>query len=89
MGTGEKLTMPIFGLGCDGCVVAVENALNRLPGVSYAGVSLIGATLTLRIGEGFDHEELVRCIDALGYSVSGSVSPSTDDLPCPCRSDTW
>ncbi|MBU1335770.1 MAG: cation transporter [Alphaproteobacteria bacterium] len=46
--TSSKLTFTIGGMGCPDCVAAIENAVMSLPGVLYVGVSLAGATLTVR-----------------------------------------
>ena len=86
LGVGEKLTIGIAGMACDGCVQVLENAVNRLPGIAYVGVSLSGASMTVRSGEGFDLANLFGCVKALGYEVSeaGKAFPGTS-MDCPCR----
>lgn len=86
LGVGEKLTIGIAGMACDGCVHVLENAVNRLPGIAYVGVSLSGASMTVRSGQGFDLADLFGCVKALGYEVS-EVGKEFPGIPteCSCR----
>lgn len=52
----EKLT--VSGMGCDGCVSVIENAVMPLPGVAYVGVCLTGGTMTLRPSIGLDATDM-------------------------------
>jgi len=84
--TSSKLTYVIGGMGCPDCVAAIENAVMPLPGVLYVGVSLAGATLTVRPGPEFKPTDLFSRVVALGYTVDNqaeAIKPSL--LPCPCR----
>lgn len=80
----DKLTFAIHGMGCEGCVTAIENVVMPMAGVAYVGVSLISGTMTIRPGPGFKSFDLVSKITSLGYGVDeqpGSISSSG----CPCR----
>lgn len=82
MNRPEKLTFQLAGIGCDGCVAAVENAVMVLPGVSYVGVSFSAGTMTVRPGPGFDPEALAVVVAGLGYGIEGGQATGAD---CPCR----
>lgn len=82
MTRAEKLTFPIDGIRCDGCVAVIENAAMRLAGVEYVGVSLSGGTMTVRPGPGLDTERLMMIVAGLGYGVNGRKMEGAD---CPCR----
>lgn len=70
----EKLTFTVMGMGCDGCVAAIENAVLPLAGVLYVGVSLSSGTMTIRPGKGLDVAELTKRVGALGYGLSAGTS---------------
>ncbi|SMQ68434.1 Copper chaperone CopZ [Devosia lucknowensis] len=72
-------------MGCEDCVIVIENAVNRLPGVAYVGVSLSGGTMTVRSGEGFDATAIVSKVQALGYGMGGADTASTAAKVCRCR----
>ena len=40
MASSSRITLPIDGMTCAGCVSTVENALKRVQGISYASVNL-------------------------------------------------
>ncbi|WP_051960691.1 heavy-metal-associated domain-containing protein [Devosia riboflavina] len=81
MNRPEKLTFQLAGMGCDGCVTAVENAVMVLPGVAYVGVSLSAGTMTVRPGPGFDPAALAIVVAGLGYGIDGEQASGAD---CPC-----
>lgn len=82
----NKLTFAVAGLGCDGCVAAIENAVMPMPGVTYVGVSLSGGTMTIRPGPGLDIPQLKTRVSDLGYSMSDGVPPTfLVASVCPCR----
>lgn len=75
MTTTDKLTFAIHGMGCEGCVAAIENAVMPMTGVAYVGVSLSGMTITVRPAEGFDASALEVSILSMGYGFEG-LEPS-------------
>jgi copper chaperone CopZ len=83
----EKLTFAVTGMGCDGCVSAIENAVMPLQGVAYVGVCLSDATMTVRPGLGLDVSGIIARVAAMGYGVSaqGSSSAQIVHRACPCR----
>jgi copper chaperone CopZ len=85
-GRGEKLTFVIEGLGCDGCVAAIENSVCPMPGVTYVGVSLSGGTMTIRAGTGLDAAGVLEKVRSMGYGVqAGPGVDATLLRECPCR----
>jgi Cu+-exporting ATPase len=64
----QTLTLPVAGMTCASCVVRVERALARVPGVQRSSVNLAGETATV-VGSALSTEALVAAIDAAGYRV--------------------
>jgi Cu+-exporting ATPase len=70
-GTAEARELAIAGMHCASCVVRVEKAISKVPGVSEARVNL--ATERARIvvdRDRFDEAALERAVSAAGYSAS-------------------
>jgi copper chaperone CopZ len=86
MTRAEKLAFAVKGMGCDGCVAAIENAVMSMPGVAYVGVCLSSMTMTIRPCEGFDFETTVAEVRSLGYDVNreGQLDAALQS-DCPCR----
>lgn len=80
----DKLTFAIHGMGCEGCVAVIENAVLPMAGVAYVGVSLVSGTMTIRPGPGFDTSVLVAKMTALGYGV-GELPGLISSSGCQCR----
>jgi len=75
-----KLKYRIGGMDCASCVSKIETAVNRLPGVEEAGVSLASGTLTVLPGPNFTGGAVEQQVKALGYSIApagGKAPPST------------
>jgi copper chaperone CopZ len=86
----EKLTIEVIGMDCPDCVATIENAVMRLPGVIYVGVSLGGGTMTIRPGPVIDVEQVISEVVALGYAIGGAADAiGTPPAACPCRSRNW
>ncbi|WP_082102235.1 heavy-metal-associated domain-containing protein [Devosia psychrophila] len=86
MTSSAKLTFAVAGLGCPGCVPAIENAVMRLPGILYVGVSLSGGTMTITPGPDFERERVITALAGLGYDVDGTrTDPLGGAVSCPCR----
>ena len=86
----DKLTFAVTGMGCEGCVSAIENAVMPLQGVAYVGVCLSDATMTVRPGPGLDVPDMIAQVAAMGYGVSvqGSSMVEVKARTCPCRDRT-
>jgi Cd2+/Zn2+-exporting ATPase len=58
-------------MDCAGCAIKIENALQRMPGVTEVNVSVAGGTVTVRHDQG-DTKAMSSQIAGLGYAVIGS-----------------
>ena len=70
MASSNRITLPIDGMTCAGCVSTVENALKRVQGVSYASVNLATEKATVETGD--DHVDaaaILRAVEMAGYSA--------------------
>jgi uncharacterized protein len=66
--TSMVITLTITGMRCSQCVAAITRALQELPGIETAKVSLAEGTATAQ-GAELDVNTLRRTIEALGYKV--------------------
>jgi copper chaperone CopZ len=80
----DKLTFAVTGMGCEGCVDVIENAVMPMTCVAYVGISLSGGTMTVRPGPGFDPVAMVSRIVALGYGVDEAPVEGNRSNACPC-----
>ena len=60
----------VAGMGCEGCVTSVQQALEGVPGVVRALVDLEGGTAEVEATETTDPEALVQAVDAAGYEAA-------------------
>ena len=78
----NALRMRIEGMDCSACAIKVENALNRLPGVSDINMNYSTEMLSVRLDENRTSREVIEGkIRALGYtpkSLGGVVSGAPD-----------
>lgn len=63
-----EVTLGVDGMSCGGCVVSVEKALQRVPGVASVEVSLDKKQAVVK-GEGLDPAALRRAVEDAGYDV--------------------
>ncbi len=68
LGEKESKTLKIEGITCNHCVKRVEDALNKLEGVS-ATVNLENAEAVVKGGENVTEEELKNAVEEVGYKV--------------------
>jgi len=61
----------VQGMDCAGCAIKIENALQRMPGVTEVNVSVAGGTVTVRHDQA-DTGTMGSQIAGLGYAVTGS-----------------
>ena len=59
----------VEGMSCGHCVRAVSNALEELPGVVSAQVSLEAKTATVEHEDGVTPEQMKSAIEEAGYEV--------------------
>lgn len=60
----------VEGMGCDGCVTAVQQALEAVPGVVRALVDLKGAAAEVEVAPATEPEALLRAVDQAGYHAT-------------------
>lgn len=77
----DEVTLTVSGMHCATCALAVEDALNAIPGVSGASVNLA----TGRAVVSFDSTQvgkvdLIRSIEAAGYGVLGAEGVAAEKL---------
>jgi copper chaperone len=67
----EKITLPIQGMTCMGCVSSVKRVLNEVPGVGSADVSLEKAQAEVTYDPGQTGPETLKAaITDAGYDVT-------------------
>lgn len=64
----QKLELEIEGMGCEGCVAAVDKALRAVPGVRTVAVDLKAGRATVE-HEGASPAALVQAVEKAGYDA--------------------
>jgi copper chaperone len=64
----ESITLGIDGMSCGGCVLSVNNALQRVNGVTKVDVSLERKEATVQ-GKGLDVSKLRQAVEDAGYDL--------------------
>ncbi|HET6467391.1 MAG TPA: heavy metal-associated domain-containing protein [Geminicoccaceae bacterium] len=74
-----RLTLTIHGMGCEGCVAAVNEAVERVPGVQKVRVDLARGRAEVEGDPGLDANAVRDAVEAAGYEVRAvqSGTPST------------
>jgi Cu+-exporting ATPase len=80
-----QIVLPVAGMTCQNCVRHVTQALEAVPGVSSARVSLADHHAEIA-GKALDWATLVRAVESAGYSVgadgaTGMAAPSSAPTP--------
>ena len=65
-----KLHLRVEGMDCASCATKIENALQRMPGVTEVNVSVAGGTVIVRHDQA-DTKAMSSQIAGLGYAVTG------------------
>ncbi|MCX7784695.1 MAG: heavy metal translocating P-type ATPase [candidate division WOR-3 bacterium] len=66
----ETITIPIKGMTCAGCVLTIENALKKLPGVNKVAVNLAGENATIEFDKNRTSiNKIKETIRTVGYDV--------------------
>lgn len=60
----------VEGMACASCARRVENALNSMDGV-WAKADSTGGSVTVRMKEQLENEEIRKAVSSAGYGVSG------------------
>ncbi len=67
----SHLTLPVTGMTCANCSVAIERNLNKLPGVETAAVNLASERATVEYDPAaLSHAEIIGRIEHVGYGVA-------------------
>lgn len=60
----------ITGMTCSACSSGIERSVNRLEGVNFAEVSLVGRCMKVDFDESkLSEESIFSCVEALGYGI--------------------
>lgn len=75
----ERLTLPIRGLTCAGCVAQVEQTMRQQEGVIWATINFAAGQATIVYDSAtFDVVRLVQAVNRLGYETVLGVSQLLD-----------
>lgn len=66
----RTIHLSIGGMGCQGCVTAVQEALQRVPGVERALVDLSGNKAEVEAAPSTEPQALVAAVEEAGYEAS-------------------
>ena len=72
--TALKARLSVEGMDCASCATKIENALQRIDGVSDVAVSVPAGTVTIIHDGTFGLETFRDRIEKLGYGVSTSAA---------------
>jgi copper chaperone CopZ len=67
---GEIVRLRIEGMGCDGCVAAVSEALRQVPGVRRVSVELEAGSAEVEIAPPAGAALLVAAVERAGYDAA-------------------
>ncbi|MDX1737837.1 MAG: heavy metal translocating P-type ATPase [Alphaproteobacteria bacterium] len=79
----KKLSFPVEGLSCAGCVRRAETAINSVEGVENAVVNLASHTATLELPNDRSSHAVFEALSSAGYPASGSeVKLAVENMSC-------
>lgn len=79
----QILRFPVLGMTCASCVLRVEKALHKVPGIHAANVNLATESVTLETGADFTLTDAHAAIERAGYQVGGnSVNLGIQGMTC-------
>ncbi|MDC7703524.1 heavy metal translocating P-type ATPase [Vogesella indigofera] len=79
----QTLRLPVLGMTCASCVLRVEKALHKVPGIHAANVNLATESVTLETGADFTLTDAHTAIERAGYQVGGdSVNLGIQGMTC-------
>lgn len=65
----QYIDLSVAGMTCDDCVRTVTNALEAVPGVSSAAVSLAQRSARVETAQSVEPERLTASVRAAGYNA--------------------
>ena len=68
--TAETVRLRIEGMGCDGCVAAVDEALRKVPGVRRVTVDLAAGRAEVEVEAPADTAPLLAAVERAGYDAA-------------------
>jgi copper chaperone CopZ len=66
---GARLILTIHGMGCESCVAAVNEAVERVPGVERVRVDLASGRAEIEGDPTLDANAVRDAVEAAGYEV--------------------
>jgi Cu+-exporting ATPase len=66
----REIDLAVSGMTCASCVMHVEKALNKVPGVVNASVNLATEQARVQAGPDVDVESLMRAVEKAGYAAT-------------------
>jgi len=75
----RQLALDISGMTCAACVLRVEKAIKRVPGVADANVNLAAETALVSAAPSVDADALVAAVEKTGYGASPAGAKSKED----------
>jgi len=79
----QKITLPVQGMTCNHCKMAVEKALSKVTGVSRAEVDLAGHQAFVEYDPAqVTREQLVNAVQDAGYRVEEPAPPKHGGCCC-------
>ena len=68
----ETVILRVEGMGCEGCVTAVHEALSGLPGVRRVAVALDKGLAEVKAETPADRKAMIAAIDQAGYDAAAT-----------------
>jgi copper chaperone len=65
-----RYALTIDGMGCEGCVAAVAEAIEQLPGVRKVEVDLASGKASVEAEPALDESALRQALDKAGYDLT-------------------
>jgi copper chaperone CopZ len=66
------IRLRVDGMGCDGCVTSVRDALHTVPGVIRAEVDLQRGMAEVEAAPAIEPAALIAAVDAAGYEAASA-----------------
>ena len=85
-----RIELPVEGMTCQNCVRHVAEALEAVPGVTHADVSLEGKRATVEVNDGSaTRQQLTAAVQKAGYRVPEPVQIKNIDPVLALQSMTF
>ena len=67
----KNTTLPLTGLSCSNCALAIEHNVRNLPGITEANVDFASEKLSVTFDSKKLHEnDIIKCIRKIGYGIA-------------------